>query len=257
MILETIVEYKREKVARDRAQVPLAELVKMVENAEDTRDFKAALSKERLAVIAEVKKASPSKGVIREDFDPAEIARAYESCGVDAVSVLTEDKFFLGRDEYIGIVKGIVSAPVLRKDFIIDKYQIYQSRAIGADAVLLIASILSAEELRDFYETAKGLGLHCLVEVHSEEDLEKALYAGAEIIGINNRDLDTFETDIRTTQRLSGLIPEGKIIVSESGILSGDDARFVREYGADAILVGQFFMESDSIEDKLKELRGE
>lgn len=257
MILETIVEYKKEKVARDKEKAPLESLLPLIENSPACRDFKAALSKGRLAVIAEVKKASPSKGVIREDFDPSEIARAYETGGVDAVSVLTEDKFFLGSDEYLKVVKGIVSMPVLRKDFIIDEYQIYQARAIGADAVLLIASILSAEELKDFYETAKGLGLYCLVEVHSEEELEKAIYAGADIIGINNRDLDTFDIDIRTTQELAELIPEGRIIVSESGILSGEDAKFVRMHGADAILVGQFLMESGSIEAKLTELRGE
>ena len=257
MILQKIVERKKQRVQEEKREEPLEELLLKIQLQSPCRDFKMALDKREISLISEVKKASPSRGVMKEDFDPAQIAMEYEKAGVDAVSVITEEEFFLGRPEYLETVRDIVSVPVLRKDFIIDTYQIYQSRAMGADAILLIASILTGEELLEFYETAKGIGLHCLVETHTVEEVEKALSAGADIIGINNRDLSTFKTDISKTAEIIKHIPKGKTTVSESGIMSGDDSKRVHEMGADAVLVGQSIMESGSIGEKVKELRGE
>lgn len=257
MILQKIVERRKQRVQEEKLKEPLEELLLRIKSTGPCRAFKMALERRGISLIAEVKKASPSRGVMKEDFDPAEIAREYEKAGVDAVSVITEEDFFLGKPEYLKIVRDIVSVPVLRKDFIIDPYQIYQSRAMGADAILLIASILTKEQLLEFYEIAKGLGIHCLVETHTIEEIEKAVSAGAQIIGINNRDLSTFKTDISKTAELIKHIPIGRIVVSESGIMSGEDSKNVHDVGADAVLVGQSLMESGAIGDKVKELKGE
>ncbi|KDR95856.1 indole-3-glycerol phosphate synthase [Peptoclostridium litorale DSM 5388] len=257
MILQKIVDRKKQRVQEEKSKKPLEELLLKIESMGPCRDFKMAIERGGISLIAEVKKASPSRGVMKEDFDPEQIAREYEKAGVDAVSVITEEDFFLGKPKYLKTVRDIVSVPVLRKDFIIDPYQIYQSRAMGADAILLIASILTKDQLAEFYEIAKGIGIHCLVETHTIEEVEKAISAGAQIIGINNRDLSTFKTDISKTAELIKHIPKDKIVVSESGIMSGEDSKSVHDMGADAVLVGQSIMESGSIADKVKELKGE
>ena len=201
MILDNIVAYKKIQIEKEKEKTPLDILLPYVEDRK-TRNFKAALCNENISFIAEIKRASPSKGVIKEDFDPVLTAEIYEEAQVDAVSILTERNFFMGSDEYIAGAKKVNSKPVLRKDFIIDEYQLFQSKAIGADAVLLIASILGSKLFR-FYHTARDLGLDVLTEVHSEKELYGALSAGCDIVGINNRDLKNFNVSMNTTDRKS------------------------------------------------------
>jgi indole-3-glycerol phosphate synthase len=206
-------------------------------------------------IIAEVKKASPSKGVIREDFDPMLIAQHYTSGGADAISVLTEPHFFQGDKEYLGMIRRYVNVPLLRKDFIIDKYQLVEALAYGADFVLLIAKVLSRKELKELYEYSIHLGLEVLVEVHDKSDLIKAMFAGATIIGINHRNLETFEMDMSLTQKLIPLIPNGKIIVAESGITDHETVVELSRIGADAFLVGEHFMRQDDITEAVRSLK--
>jgi len=217
--------------------------------------FRSALIGDEIAVIAEVKKASPSKGIIREAFVPVDIAAEYERAGVNAMSILTEEHFFMGSSEYLKEIRKIASIPILRKDFIFDEYQIYEAKAIGANAILLIIAILDKDVLSKFMLLAKGLGLDCLVEVHDEKELCIALGCDADIIGINNRNLKTFEVDIKTSGRLKGLIPEGCVVVSESGISSNDDIKVLSECGVNAVLVGENFMKSGDITAAIKALR--
>ena len=238
-ILDEIVKNKILQIEKEKIEKPLQSLVN-IENRV-IRDFKGALNGSGLSIIAEVKKASPSKGIIDPDFDPVRTALNYEKYGVDAISVLTEKKYFLGNDENIKIVKEKTSMPILRKDFIIDKYQIYQSVALGADAILLIAAVLK-DKLKSYYELATSLGLHCLVEVHDRAEIELSLECGSKIIGINNRDLNNFSIDIRTTEKLMKYIPTGKIVVSESGISSITDVKYLKSIGASAVLIGESFM---------------
>jgi indole-3-glycerol phosphate synthase len=205
-------------------------------------------------LIAEIKKASPSRGIIRGDFNPAKIAMTYQANGASAISVLTDERFFEGRLEHMKTVKEHVSLPVLRKDFIIDEYQIYESVRSGADAILLIAEILSGSELGSFYNLAVSLGLDVLVEVHNEEDVEKALGCQAGIIGINNRDLHTFKVDLAVTQKLLRMIPPGKVRVSESGIKTYEDVMFLKSMGVNAVLIGEAFMEASDIASKMREI---
>jgi indole-3-glycerol phosphate synthase len=205
-------------------------------------------------LIAEIKKASPSKGILRGDFNPVKIAITYQANGAHAISVLTDERFFEGRLEYIKKIKEHISLPVLRKDFFIDEYQIYESVLAGADAILLICELLSTDEMRDFYRLATSLGLDVIVEAHNEEDLDKALAIDAAIIGINNRDLHTFKVDITTTQRLIRLVPPGKIIVSESGIKQYEDIMFLKSLGVNAVLIGEAFMETDDIASKMRQI---
>ena len=259
MILDDITEHKRREVARDRGKTPFSDLVLAVKDAPAARDFTAALRRPDGApvrIIAEVKKASPSKGVIREDFHPVEIAQVYEANGASAISVLTDERFFRGALPYMTEVKASVGLPVMRKDFIIDEYQIYQSRAAGADALLLIAAILTGDEIKRFLDTAAGLGLYCLVEVHDEAELDAAVEAGARLIGVNNRDLKTFRVDISTTVRLAPLAPAGAILVSESGVQSREDVRFLGQNGVHAVLIGESLMRSPDIGAKLREFTG-
>jgi indole-3-glycerol phosphate synthase len=205
-------------------------------------------------LIAEIKKASPSKGILRADFNPVKIAITYQANGASAISVLTDERFFEGKLEYIKKVKESVSLPVLRKDFIIDEYQIYETVASGADAVLLIADLLSKSELCGFYDLASSLGLDVLIETHKEEDVEKALATEGSIIGINNRDLHTFRVDLSITQKLLRLIPANRIRVSESGIRSYEDVMFLKSLGVNAVLIGEAFMESADIASKIREM---
>lgn len=258
MILDEIVAKKRERLKAEMGQVTLEGWKQRIKapGLHKPLDFGAALKREDgLSIIAELKKASPSAGIICEKFDPVKIAKDYLASGVQAISVLTEKDYFLGDDSYLAKVRQNVPIPVLRKDFIIDLWQIYQSRCMGADAILLIVALLDDELLKKMLIVAGILGLQCLVEVHDERELERALAAGARIIGINNRDLRTFRVDLATTSRLIDRIPRDRIVVSESGIKSAEDMRYVRQIGADAVLIGESLMRAGCVADRIRELR--
>ena len=267
MILDTIIAHKQKELAAEQKQISIAELEAEVASLPPTRNFGAAC-KPKLAVksrdaitgngtvklIAEVKKKSPSKGIIREDFDPVSIAETYVENGAAAISVLTDRHFFAGELDYLRAIRDVVDVPLLRKDFTIDPYHIYQARVAGADAILLIVAALTAGELRTFMDVAASLSLACLVEVHTEEELAIALDVDAQIIGINNRDLRTFHTDIATTFRLREAIPADKIVVSESGIYSREDVMRLQEAGVQAMLVGESLMRSPDIGEQVRNL---
>ena len=258
MILDRIVEQKRIQLAEEMKHISVEGLKSKIKGPGIHKPlaFYSAIKRNgEISIIAEVKKASPSKGVIREDFDPAGILSEYGKAGVQAVSVLTEKNFFLGADEYLVKARQALPIPVLRKDFIIDLWQIYQSRCIGADAILLIVSLLPGDLLKKFMVIAGILGLHCLVEVHDEAELDRALEAGARIIGINNRDLKSFKVDLSVTGRLINRIPTDRAVVSESGIHTAEDLRHLKSLGVDAVLIGEAFMKAPSIPEKVRELR--
>ncbi|MCI1955552.1 MAG: indole-3-glycerol phosphate synthase TrpC [Oscillospiraceae bacterium] len=257
MILDEIAAKRSIQLRRERDAAPLAEVKKAAERAPAPKNFKAALQKRGLSVIAEVKKASPSKGLIRPDFHPAEIAARYEAAGADALSVLTEEAYFQGSSQALREARAEVKLPILRKDFIVSPYQIYEARAIGADAILLIAAILDTATLKEYKKIADSLGLASLLEAHTEEELEKVLAAGAEIVGINNRDLTTFRVDLGTAARLAKLVPPGRVLVSESGVASRADMETAARAGADAVLIGETLMRSGDPAATLRELRGE
>ncbi len=239
----------------DSTPIAVAICVSPVPTAPDRKNrFREVLKRPGVSLIAEVKKASPSRGVFVKDFDPVKLAAAYEKAGASAVSVLTDARFFNGSLEDLKKVRENVRLPILRKDFIIDPYQIYETASAGADALLLITGILEKEKLRDFIRLAGELNLDALVEVHTREELEKALGCGAEIIGINNRDLKTFQVDIATTLELAKLVPEDCVLVSESGISSEEDVKRLAQAGVDAVLVGEALVISPNIEDKVNEL---
>jgi indole-3-glycerol phosphate synthase len=256
MILQKIVENRREEVARQKEILPLGELRQMLADRPPTRDFEGAIRNRDCAVIAEVKRSSPSKGRIREDFDPVGIADIYEENGASAISILTERRFFEGHAAYVPRIRRSVRLPLLRKDFIVDPYQINETRVLGADALLLIARILEAGELRDFIGLASELGLAALVEVHDEADVEKAISSGARLVGINNRDLVTFRTDLAVSIGLARRIPKAVTVVSESGINSRGDIEKLMESGIRAFLVGESLMRQQDIGKKLRELLG-
>lgn len=250
--LEEIVEIKKKRIEERALNI---EDLKFKIKIQDVRpSFYQALTREGLSIIGEVKKASPSKGLIKADFRPLEIAKEYEEA-VEAISVLTEEQFFLGKDEYLKTISAEISLPTLCKDFIIDPIQIYNAKCLGASAILLIVAILTDGQLVEFQELAQGLGLDVLVEVHTQEEVKRALRGDAKIIGINNRDLKTFKTDIRTTLALRPLIPEGICVVSESGIDTVEDIIMLKEAHIDAILVGESFMRTDSIRAHAKEFK--
>jgi len=250
--LQKIISDKTQEVAKRKAAAPIERLK---ENLPETvRNFSKALLSSGLSIIAEIKKASPSRGVIREDFDFMKIAGIYETGGVSAISVLTEEKYFQGSLPIMKQISSVAKVPVLRKDFILDEYQIYEARVNGADALLLISAILQKETLAHLLELTHSLGMSALVEVHDPEDTEKALSVGAKIIGINNRDLRTFKTDLKVTSEIKKLIPQkGHIVVSESGINTREDALALKELRVDAILVGEALMREEDISSKLKE----
>jgi len=259
MILTEIIEEKRKEIERSKKRISREDLIGKLEDIKSTRKhlFRNSLSKpHKVHVIAEVKKASPSAGVIREDFNPVKIASAYEVNGASAISVLTDKKFFQGKLSYLKDIRKKISLPLLRKDFIIDEYQVYESILAGADAALLIADLLSVDEMKRFLDIGRRYSVDFLIETHTEEDIKKAIDAGGEIIGINNRDLHTFKVDIKTTPRLLKMIPEGRIIVSESGIHSKEDISYLRSFGVNAVLIGEVLMRSDDIGGKLRELLG-
>lgn len=256
-ILDTIYQHKVSEVEKNKKQIPLRVLEKRMQKRHDMRSFGRALKSDtNISVIAEIKKASPSLGVIREDFQPAEIARLYQKGGAAAISVLTDEKYFQGKLSYIKDVKQSVDLPVLRKDFIIDPYQIYEAQSAGADAILLIAALLSEDTIQRFLNLARELEMDCLVEVHTGAELQKVLQTSADIIGINNRDLATFIVNLETTFQLRPMIPEGKIIVSESGIKSRTEILRLFNKGINAVLIGETFMKSGDIPAALHELLG-
>ncbi len=245
---------KEAEVAERKRELPPEELRARIRDLPPPRDFRGALGKPGFSLIAEVKRASPSAGTIADDLDPVALALLYQDGGAAAISVLTESGYFGGSLDDLRAVKKAVTLPVLRKDFIIDEYQIYESRSAGADAVLLIAEMLDGEELERFLGTAAGIGLPCLLECHSGEELEKAIGTPVGIIGINNRDLKTLEVDLETSLRLLSLIPEDRLKVAESGIRTADDVRRLVAAGADAILVGETLVRSGNVKATIKEL---
>ncbi len=260
MILDDIVRDKRTDVEGLKKYYPLKKIEDKIARGKPAFDFHFAIAEkggpEAIRIIAEVKKASPSKGVIRPDFMPYEIARAYEISGAAAVSVVTESKYFMGDLEYLVAIARNLKIPVLRKDFIFDEYQVYESRGAGASALLLIAAILEKELLKGLIELTESLGMSALVETHDEADIEKALGAGARIVGINNRDLKTFEVDMDTTVKLAKLIPSECVIVSESGIGSHADILYLQKAGASAFLIGEAILKERDLRAKMRELRG-
>jgi len=254
-ILETIVKVKITEVADLKEKVPLYVLEKIVNDLPPTRNFRDAISSKDCSIIAEVKRKSPSKGELVADFDPVRIASVYTENGAAAISILTDVEFFGGDKAYISAIKKTVGIPLLRKDFVINPYQIYETRLIGADAILLITAILTEKQLSEFIHLSETLGLAPLVDVHDRADLEKALACGAKIIGINNRDLKTFVTDVKTSMDLIALMPKDKIVVSESGISTAADMKYLSDLGVDAVLVGEVLMRAESISEKINELR--
>ena len=256
MILDKIIDTKKEEVAHLKRIRPLQELKHAIADLPSPGNFHETINGRECAIIAEVKRRSPSKGTLKEDFDPIRIALLYEENGAAAVSVLTDRTFFGGDDVYLANIKQHVSLPLLRKDFIIDLYQIYETRFLRGDAILLIAGILTDNQLREYTGLAQSLGLSVLCEVHSEGDLDKALAANVKIIGINNRDLATFSVDMKTTTNLAPLVPADRIIVSESGIRTRQDIETLMKSGIHAFLIGETLMQSADMGQKLRELLG-
>jgi indole-3-glycerol phosphate synthase len=255
-ILDTIVRHKWAEIAAARAAIPEADLERRAAAVPPARDFAGALRQPGVRVIAEVKKASPSAGVIRADFDPVAIARTYERHGADCLSVLTDRQFFQGDLAYLGAIREAVRLPVLRKEFILDRYQLVEARAAGADAVLLIAEILPGDRLKALFDQATGLGLHVLVELHDAEQLPRVIDCGATLIGINNRDLRTFHTTLDHTLELLPNVPAGRGVVSESGIKTHADLKRLEAAGVKAVLVGESLMRAPDTGAALDELRG-
>lgn len=262
MILDEIVVEKKKRIEERKKKISTEELrekaMKLV-TKEKSHKFRDALKKPGLSVIAEYKKASPSKGIIVPDFDVNKIIEFYEGLDIDAYSVLTEEDFFKGSDENLKKVKAVSDRPILRKDFVIDFYQIYEAKILGASGILLIVAELG-DRLKEFYDECIKFGLEPLIEVHNKEELDIALKSGGEIIGINNRNLKTFVTTLDTTKSLIDMIPEDKVIVSESGMHSIDDLRMIKGYGADAVLVGEMFMrnlDNTEFQREYAEFKGE
>jgi len=238
MILDDIVEKRKEQLQREKDNIEPQDMKEMALNSKNkNHGFKEALKKAGLSVISEVKKASPSKGLIAEDFRPVETAIAYEDAGAAAISCLTEEHYFKGGSKYFADIRAKVDIPMLRKDFIFDEYQIYEAKVLGAD------------------DLAKSLEIDCLVEVHNEKELKKVVACGCDIIGINNRNLKTFDVDLNTTSKLAPLIPYEAVLVSESGMKDENDMKNVKEQGAEAVLIGETFMRSDNIKETMKQLR--
>ena len=258
MILDEIAEYTKERVRALKAHKSLYTVRDEAEGRPQGKDFRAALAAPGLSVIAELKKASPSKGVIAPDFTDIYLRKAaeYEVGGAAAISCLTEPKFFQGSDAYLQAVRQRVELPLLRKDFTLDEYQIYEAKCIGADAVLLICSLLSAAQLGEYLAQAQELGLSALVEAHTADEVQQALAAGAEIIGVNNRNLKDFTVDTENSKKLRSIIPQSAVFVSESGIQNADDINALREIGADAVLIGETLMRAKDKTATLALLKG-
>ena len=255
-ILTRIANRTRERIAKEQQEIPVEVLKEKIASMPSAPDFYKALKKDGMSFICEVKKASPSKGVIAEDFPYTEIAMDYEKAGAAAISCLTEPFWFMGSDRYVEEIAGKVSIPILRKDFTINEYMIYQARAMGASAVLLICAILTDEELKRFRELAESLGMHALVETHDEEEIKRAIDSGAQIIGVNNRDLRTFTVDVNTSLRLKKLVPDDRVFVSESGIKTPEDIKRLYDNHTDAVLIGETLMRADDKKAMLDNLKG-
>ena len=256
-ILQEIVEVKRSEVERLKVEVPIAELEQRIEVQQPPLNLAGQLFGESIRIIAEVKKTSPSKGLLRKDFDPKSLAKTYVENGAAAISVLTNADHFQGSIEHLCEVHTVANPrriPVLRKEFIFDEYQVYEARAFGADAILLIVAMLTPDELKSLMGLSQRFWMQCLVEVHDEEELEIALDAGAEIVGINNRDLRTFVTDLAVTERLASRVPFGKVVVSESGINNRDHLKRIKSAGAHAALIGEALVTAPDVGEKLGEL---
>lgn len=260
MYLDRIVATKKIEVEQIASVFRLSEAERMIADMPACLGFERALSRGRhrdMGLIAEVKKASPSKGLIRPDFDPVELAKGYTAAGTDCISVLTDQSYFLGNNDYLAAIREAVNVPLLRKDFTIDERQIYEARLIGADAILLIAAILTKRQLSSYLEVAKSIGLDVLVEVHDRVELETVLELGtATLIGVNNRNLHTFETKLETSEELIALMPTGVTKVSESGISGVKDMDYLKAVGADAVLIGEHFMRQGSVERAVEDLLG-
>ncbi|MBL4885986.1 MAG: indole-3-glycerol phosphate synthase TrpC [Planctomycetaceae bacterium] len=256
-VLQKIVEYKREEIVRAKAAVPFEDLVKQLASAPPIRDFVSQLRLNHpMGVIAEVKKASPSAGIIREDFHPVEIAKIYEQNGAACISVLTDEHFFQGDLSYLKAVRAAVELPLIRKDFILDRYQIAEARVAGADCVLLIAECLDDDQLKSLFQYTRELGMQALVELYDEENLQRVLNLNPHIIGVNNRNLRTFETDLKHSMALQKKVRETILFVSESGIKTNDDVKRLSDSGIHAILVGESLMRSEDIGQSLRDLLG-
>ena len=255
-ILTRIANRTRERIAKEEQEIPVEVLKEKIASMPSAPDFYKALKKDGMSFICEVKKASPSKGVIAEDFPYTEIAMDYEKAGAAAISCLTEPFWFMGSDRYVEEIAEKVSIPVLRKDFTINEYMIYQARAMGASAVLLICAILTDEELKRFRELAESLGMYALVETHDEEEIKRAIDSGAQIIGVNNRDLRTFTVDVNTSLRLKKLVPDDRVFVSESGIKTPEDIKRLYDNHTDAVLIGETLMRADDKKAMLDNLKG-
>lgn len=257
-ILHTILQRKAEEIAERSSKISMQAISSRADAADPVRGFIAAIERRladrQPAVIAEIKKASPSKGVIRQDFDPAAIAQSYQQHGAACLSVLTDKDFFQGSEDYLQSARSACSLPVIRKDFIIDPYQVLEARAINADCILLIVAALDDEELQALFNQAHQLGMDVLMEVHDDEELQRALATGARLIGINNRNLRTFETSLSTTIDMLDKIPDDRIVVTESGIHTAEDVKLMREHNVHTFLVGEAFMKADDPGRKLAEL---
>lgn len=256
-IIRDIIKKKKERLKQAKIKSPLSELRNQLADLQATENFNDAIKRNSsgMRLIAEIKKASPSKGILREAFDLAGIASVYAEKPVNAISIVTEEDFFKGELGFIAYVKGVTTKPILRKDFIFDEYQIYESRVNKADAILLIGAILEKSQAEEYLHVASELGLSVLFEVHDEEDLQKAFDVNARIIGINNRNLRTMEIDLSNTLRLKRYIPTGKIVVAESGIRSKDDVIVLNDAGVDAMLVGTSIMQAKDMKGKIDELK--
>lgn len=254
MILDEICAHKRKEVDAQKQAVPRTQLEEQIVRLRPASDFREVLRLPRISLIAEVKRASPSKGSFGRAIDPVDLAAKYEQAGARAISVLTDQRYFKGCLDDLVAIRRDVNIPCLRKEFIIDEYQIYEARASLADAILLIVRILSDKQLRDYLALTRQLGMSALVETHDADEIERALEAGAHIIGINNRDLSTFSVDISTTLELKRLVPGGHVLVSESGIHTRDQVRMLEDGGVDAVLAGEALVTSDDVVDKIHEL---
>lgn len=257
-ILKKILKRKTEEIFEASQKESAAELSKRAESASEPRGFIQAIENKiaegKAGVIAEIKKASPSKGVLRENFIPAEIAKSYEEHGAACLSVLTDKDFFQGGDEYLKQAREATNLPVIRKDFIIDPYQVYEARAMGADCILLIVAALGDASMNELLSLAHHLDMDVLMEVHDKEEMERAIQSGAKLIGVNNRNLRTFEVTLQTTLDMLDMVPEDRILVTESGILVPDDVKLMRDNNINAFLVGEAFMRADDPGEKLAEL---
>jgi len=258
MILDDITASTRIRLEKAKKNIPFSEIRHQAESisADTGFPFKKALEKPELSFICEVKKGSPSKGIISEDFPYIEIARRYELMGADAISVLTEPDYFKGSDKYLSEIHETVKTPLLRKDFTVDEYMIYKAKILGASAILLICSILENQQLSEYLEIAHSLGLSALVETHDEYEIETALSVRAEIIGVNNRDLKTFRVNPKTSERLRKYVPEDKIFVSESGMSTVEDIQRMKNINVDAVLIGEAFMRSENPSELLNRFKG-